>query len=190
MYLSKTREDDPTYRDYLKEIGEIGLPGLDDLLQKAKKIVIHRGTGWPSTRRTAKAVETYLKSQGYKVYFYINPYKRLGSKAMFDRLDSDDKLTSVVNHEGWPFAITNAKGNYYDQLRRGLLDSAVDIFFQLREGDLCISIGHSGLVEPLAHIIGPQKVEADLTLREKEGIVFVSDKNNGFQVEEIIRLTE
>ncbi len=165
-------------KECLREIETQGISGINELLPKAKRIVIHLGTGWHRTRQTIKAFERYLTANGYRVAFYIRKYNRLGSKAIFNHLLADASLMEDANTKGWNYAVTHANGKYYDRLRENMKFALGDIFLKLRDGDLCISIGHNGLIEPLAHLVDPQAVNDQINLKELDGVIFQANRTS------------
>jgi hypothetical protein len=164
----------------LNDIAQNGIQGLNELIPGAKRIVIHLGTGWHRTEQTVRAYETYLRKMGYGdkiAAFYIPAYEALGSEEMFARMESDTRLVEVAETKGWTYAIINANGAYYDDVRLDFRMAMNDILECLEDGDLCISAGHNGIMETFGNFTNPKFIPETLNLKELAGIILYADKS-------------
>lgn len=162
----------------LADIRVNGIPVLNELLPAAKRIVIHLGTGWYRTKQTVKAYECYLRRNGHAdkiADFYIPRSLKLGSKIMFDKMEEDAEYAQLAKAKGYTYGISNAQETYFKKSRHGFVEAMNHLLFYLEDGDLCISIGHNGIIETFAHMLSPEIISDETNLKELEGIIFEAD---------------
>ncbi|MFA5000416.1 MAG: hypothetical protein WC545_03590 [Patescibacteria group bacterium] len=163
----------------LRNIKINGILGVNELLPSAKRLVIHLGTEWKRTRQVARAFQKYAESKGYKVALILPRSKRLGSVAMFTRIGTPeylkaDKIKGGLHPLHRVTAISDA--TYFERLQREILQAVKDIFTCLEDGDLCVTVGHTPLIE-----LATVQIDAtlyDIALKELEGVVITGDVNN------------
>lgn len=172
------KDGDLITRSCLFEIRANGIPALNELIPRAKRVVIHLGTGWYRTRQTVEAYAYYLRESGHGdklAPFRIRSSPKLGSKKMFSEMTADAELAKTAEKKGWTYAISNSQNQKWQRTRERMSMAMNSILTYLEDDDLCITIGHNGIIETFGHMLSPEIISDNLNLKELEGIIFEAD---------------
>jgi len=183
------KDGDMVAADQLREIEEKGITGLNEIVKNYQgPVIIHRGTGFDRTRQTIEAFERFLKASKSKYIFggYLPANPSLGNQEMFNEFTANTAVANEAEKTNWFKAFCDYNPRFIIKIKRILIKEITNIFNQVPESSLTITINHTPLIEWLAFGLDVyREVPRDLKLKELTGFV-LTQKDGQITIKETI----
>jgi len=165
----------------LAEIVKNGILAVNPLVF-GKKVRLHEGTEYDRTRQIINAYSQYLTNNGNcEIVGRIPRDTSLGNKKLFDEWMANPEVVADAEKRSWYQAFEDYSPMFIGRVQYQALCALRDLFSQIEENEIIISVGHTPMIEWLAIIVDElnksEKIGRDIKLAELTGFAFT--KENG-----------
>lgn len=165
----------------LEEIRNNGIPALSGV----EVTRIHAGSEFIRTMLTARGYRDWLDIKGGEVRKSVIPSDpRLGSEELFGEMLKLPNIKEEMKQRPSQFAALKRVATL-EQFRKwseDARDALRNVFNQIHDGEVCLSVGHTPIVEMVANACMGWQLPEETSLKELEGFKFVQDKDGSIMV--------
>ncbi|MFA5154891.1 MAG: hypothetical protein WC453_00490 [Patescibacteria group bacterium] len=184
--------------DQLTEIKINGITGLNGLVfnqsENGLPVSVCEGSGLERTAQTAQAYLDYIYDKGIVATQILPADPRFGNADLFKQMTGNAELMAEQKRSGWYNALKTVAPDLLTKIQKDQAEALERKFAEIEENEFLIIIGHTPMIELLAHSCKAEDVEPsialnlrpDLALKELQGILFVQDfdfvRNNDIKI--------
>lgn len=165
----------------LAEIRRQGIPALRGVAVNR----IHAGSEFVRTRQTVEAYMAWLEGRGSKVQLPALPAdSKLGSEEMFGEILQLPNIMNEMKKGPSQFGALKrvASSEQFRRWSKSAWDALLGIFDQIDDGDVCLSVGHTPLIEMVANVHLNWQLPEETALKELEGFSFEQSEDGAIMV--------
>lgn len=164
--------------EQIAEIKENGIPVLNDLA-KGQKIVFQPGGTLDRTRQTLAAFAIHLDQHpeyGHEVIGWLAPNPAFGNEALFNKMLADADAKAEAAKTSWYTAFDAKDQVWVIDVQMQMFTAIQNLFRDVNEDTLIISVGHSPLIEWLGIWLDKfDHFDKNLKLQELTGFILTEE---------------